>query len=311
MNRRGYKTACRFLRNASTISEIRWIEALPDAATLPYASVILSNDLERAGDREWPVGEVLGSPRPFFPNKVPIGYDGSHPCGAPIDFEQGGDYRPDLPLAQYDADGFLLCCTGPKKVHGGAGAGGRAVVLVLRPLTRPGGAGAGGHVVPSYSEMVDPTEGGVEFGGEVPEVFSAPSPTEGGVEIGGESGDVLTPVVTASPGPSCSTAQEVVLGTVYAYVSPGETSSSQWYHWSVPDGTYYLRTIRFAVVGGTNGLCYETTDCATLNILTLVTTSCVDVHPSLGTGVFFRVLNFGPAVSVPYNFQLSTDPCPA
>lgn len=113
MGRVAYKTQCRFLRDHDTVSEIRWVEALPQAPTLPYVSAIMSRRMEQ---RPWPedgVGEVFGAPWTKTLQKAPDGLDGSHLCGEPIDFQEGGAYLPDIPPAEYDAQGYLACCEVP------------------------------------------------------------------------------------------------------------------------------------------------------------------------------------------------------
>lgn len=309
--RRPYKTACRFLRDDDRVSTIRWAEAQPDARPLPYPSVILSLDFERSDSQEWPVGEVDGAPRPFIHDAVPPGLIGDHVCGTEDDFEQGGQYRPDLPPAEYDADGWLRCCTGPKKVHGGAGAGGHAVAVVTLPLTRPGGAGAGGHVVPTYSEWIDPTEGGVEIGGEVPEVWSPPTPAEGGVEIGGSAGDVYD-LPPPTPGSACTSAAEVYLGTTYSYTSPSNTTDQQWFHFTVPPGDYHFDTFgfNFAVTPVADGLAQDGVICGSLVPRSLFSADCNGLTILFAGGIWLRVTSQFGFVSVPYTFKLSTGLCP-
>jgi hypothetical protein len=99
---------------------------------------------------------VVGARRPFTGDVAPAGLDGDHQCGTKEDFEQGGKYLPDDPPAEYDANGFLKCCHGPKKLRGGAGAGGKA--------GRPRG-------------FTDATDGGMAVGGECGDVlFGTPVP---------------------------------------------------------------------------------------------------------------------------------------
>ena len=140
IGRRPYKTACRFLRDDDTVSEVSWIEARPDAPTLPFPSIILSRDMQQDAWEEYEVGEVLGAPRPFTGKRAPLGLDGDHHCGTEEEFGEGGLFDDVTPLAEYDADGFLKCCVAPKRLAGGGGGGGKAVV-VHGTLTLVGGGG--------------------------------------------------------------------------------------------------------------------------------------------------------------------------
>lgn len=128
---------CRFFRDNPVVSRVRWVEAAPDAPTLPFPSVILSTQWEPDPWLESDVGEVAGASRATDLGRVPAGLDGGHVCGTAADFDQGGEYLPALPPVEYDANGYPRCCEGPKKVRGGVGAGGRADVQFVVPAPAP------------------------------------------------------------------------------------------------------------------------------------------------------------------------------
>lgn len=111
--RRAYKTRCRFWKDSEEEAEIRWVEALPNAPTLPTWSAIQSLDLTAQPAMLDGVGEVFGALRSFTGQKAPAGLTGVNLCGSLEDFEQGGTYRPDLPPAPYDQFGYLACCQVP------------------------------------------------------------------------------------------------------------------------------------------------------------------------------------------------------
>lgn len=131
IGRRPYKTACRFLRDDDTVSEVSWEEADPKAETLPFPSIILSRDWENDRWDEIPVGEVTGAPRVFQNVKVPAGIVGDHNCGTQEEFGEGGLFDDVTPLAKYGANNYLICCLAAKRLGGGGGGGGKA----LRPGT--------------------------------------------------------------------------------------------------------------------------------------------------------------------------------
>lgn len=58
-------------------------------------------------------GEVPNTTRKFTGQVAPAGLDGNHHCGTEKDFEEGGEYLPDVPPAPYDALGYLACCAVP------------------------------------------------------------------------------------------------------------------------------------------------------------------------------------------------------
>jgi hypothetical protein len=136
ITRRMYKTPCRFLRDSDITSTIRWVEARPDAQPLPYPSVICSRLMEPDPWLTPEVGEQRVERYGTTLEKAPIGVNGNHVCGTPEEFERGGTFEPELPPAEYDANGFLVCCEGPKKLIGGLGLGGRAAWHV-GPVTPP------------------------------------------------------------------------------------------------------------------------------------------------------------------------------
>lgn len=311
LSRRAYTTACRFLRDSDTVSQIRWSECHPDALAIPYTSAILSLDLERSDSKEWPVGEVDGAPRPFIRDVTPAGLIGDHVCGTPEDFEQGGEYRPDLPPAEYATDGFLKCCNPPKVIHGGFGAGGHAAPIHYATLARPGGLGAGGHARPSYQYNVDPTEGGFEMGGEGGDVFSPPAAAEGGFEMGGECGDVFESG-PPTPGTSCSTALSVAIGVTYSFTSPSNTTDAQWFHFSVANGDYHFDTsgFTFAIPPVATGLAQDGSSCAGLVPRSTFSTPCNGVTIIFGGGIWLRVTSQFGYLSVPYSFTLQNGLCP-
>ena len=92
------------------MSEIRWIEARPDAQCIDGWSGIVSLDMQNDAWADWPLGEIRGAPRTFTGTRAPAGFDGHHQCATPEQLEYGGEYLPDLPPAPYDAQGYLVCC---------------------------------------------------------------------------------------------------------------------------------------------------------------------------------------------------------
>ena len=308
--RRPYTTACRFLRDSDTVSMIRWTECHPDAQPLPYPSVILSLDMERSDNQEWPVGEVDGAPRRFIRDVTPPGLIGDHVCGTEQDFGEGGEYRPDLPPAEYAQDGWLKCCEPPKTIRGGAAAGGHVVPIRYRALAGPGGAGAGGHARPAYQYNVDPTEGGIQVGGEVPEVFSPPTPTSGGVEVGGSCGDVFEPP-NPTPGSTCFSAPDLSLDVSYTYSWPGTPLTNQWFHWQIPDGDYHFTSSGFTGdLTGLIGLAQIGTSCASLIGYLDLDSTCQVIQPRFNGGVYLVIFGIGSAPAQSYTFKLQAGLCP-
>jgi hypothetical protein len=179
------------LRDSDSISEVRWVECRPDAPALPFPSVILSRDLEPDRMHDSPIGEVTGAARPFTGQRAPVGIDGSGYCGTASEFDLGGYYRPDLPAARYSADGWLACCGGPRRIRGGAAAGGRADYAVHAPLARRGGAAAGGRADYSAVTWVDATAGGAQVGGSAGDLVELLDATAGGAQVGGSAGDLV------------------------------------------------------------------------------------------------------------------------
>lgn len=142
IGRRPYKTQCRFLRDNGTVSEIRWIEARPDAQTISGWSGIVSLDMCNDAWVDWPLGEVRGAPRTFTGTRAPVGFDGTHQCATASELEFGGAYLPDLPPAPYDAQGFLDCCKVPDVPPPPNYSCGAAYPLPIGedvPFTAPGG----------------------------------------------------------------------------------------------------------------------------------------------------------------------------
>lgn len=113
IGRRPYKTSCRFLEDNGTVSTIRWVEARADAPTISGWSGIVSLDMCNDAWADWPLGEVRGAPRTFIEDRAPVGFDGSHQCATAHQLEFGGKYLPDLPPAEYDDQGYLVCCEVP------------------------------------------------------------------------------------------------------------------------------------------------------------------------------------------------------
>lgn len=112
------------------------MEAAPGAEVLPFESVILSTQQEIDPWLESPVGEVASADRVTTLARAPAGTGRGHVCGTEEEFREGGTLEADLPPVDYGALGLPLCCEPPKRVRGGAGAGGRAA-LVVEPLIPP------------------------------------------------------------------------------------------------------------------------------------------------------------------------------
>lgn len=77
---------------------------------LPGWSAIMSRYMEKG---PWPlegVGEVQGTNRVTTLQSAPPSLTGAHLCGTTQDFAEGGEYLPDDPPAEYDAQGYLACC---------------------------------------------------------------------------------------------------------------------------------------------------------------------------------------------------------
>jgi hypothetical protein len=142
-----YRTRCRFFRDDETEDEIRWVEARPDAPPLPYTSIIVNSFNERDKELWEGVGEVWGEPRPYTGQRAPRGLDGDHVCGTAADFGEGGLYEPTVPPVAYDANGFARCCNGPKRLNGGAGAGGVTHPVIVSATPAPGNSCATGGVI--------------------------------------------------------------------------------------------------------------------------------------------------------------------
>lgn len=133
-SRAPYTQECRFFRDDDRINTVRWVEAEPDAATLPFPSVICvsTNEIDRYLDA--PVGEVFGARHKFSKKKVPKGLFDGHYCGTETDFAEGCRYEPLPPLVGYAASGFPRCCPSPVTVAGGGGASGLVHLEITTPV---------------------------------------------------------------------------------------------------------------------------------------------------------------------------------
>jgi hypothetical protein len=135
MLRDAYTTKCRPFRNSDVEVDIVWYPALPDAPALGFPSIMVSHFLDFTGAVWPPGGEVPNVPSPinFEPSKP--GAIGSHVCGTPEDFAEGGLYLPDDPPVTYRTDGLPSCCGAAAAGRGGLALGGRSVVVVTNPIT--------------------------------------------------------------------------------------------------------------------------------------------------------------------------------
>lgn len=152
-----YNRRCRFFSNSDVVSQVRWQEAEEGAPVLGFESVILSRQMEPDRWFEQPIGEVEGDSRTVTLAKAPRGLVSDHVCGTEAEFRDGGTRDPSLPPVQYGATGWPMCCFPPKKLRGGAAAGGRAALVVTDPGIR-GGAAAGGRAVYAV-DPASPTPG--------------------------------------------------------------------------------------------------------------------------------------------------------
>lgn len=132
--RRPYKTPCRFLGDSDLVSTVRWYEAAPNAKTLDRTSIISSSDWESDRWLPFPVGELGDVPKKFLAGQMPAGTGLGPPCGTVSDFDEGGDYEPDLPPVEYRTNGLPKCCQSPLPVVGGGGGSGRVEVNVGPPV---------------------------------------------------------------------------------------------------------------------------------------------------------------------------------
>jgi hypothetical protein len=136
--RRGYTTACRFLRDhPELIGKIRWSEVPYSAPALGFPAAI--EMLEWEETKEWiqdDIGEIRDADRVFNP-KPAVGVNGAHVCGTERDFQEGGEYLPDLPPTVYGGSGFAACCKPLPRVSGGGGAAGKATVTFGSGATCP------------------------------------------------------------------------------------------------------------------------------------------------------------------------------
>ncbi len=281
--RRAYSTACRFLRDDDTVSQIRWVEARPDAPVLGRVARIMSLDDECDPWLPTDVGEVDGAPRPFTGQKAPVGLNGDHVCGSDEDFELGGTLDEEAPEVRYGALGFPLCCAPPLRLRGGAGASGRALYVLKGVYKMRGGAGASGRaavtVTPglrlyggagaSGRAAVSFTSGPHLYGGAgasgravfvpVPWV----EPAEGGLEIGGEAGEEYTPGMLP-PGTTCADATPFEMDVLYR--SPVPVGEDWWYKCELAaDTTYHLDLPDFAF--STTLVMYGAGDCPSPSFL--------------------------------------------
>jgi hypothetical protein len=110
LSRRPYKTQCRFWRGSDETATIRWVEVPDTAPVLPYTSAIVSLNLDPTPWLDTGVGEVWRDARPYTGQRLPPALVGSGPCGTQTDFEEGGEYLPNEPPAEYTPRGFLVCC---------------------------------------------------------------------------------------------------------------------------------------------------------------------------------------------------------
>lgn len=132
--RRPYKTPCRFLSDSDLVSTVRWYEVAPDAETLPYTSIISSSDWESDRWLPFPVGELGDVRKRFLAGSMPRGTGRGPMCGTVSDFNQGGDYEPDLPPVEYRTNGLPRCCHSPLAIVGGAGGSGAVDVSTGTPV---------------------------------------------------------------------------------------------------------------------------------------------------------------------------------
>jgi hypothetical protein len=91
------------------------------------------------------VGEVWNAPRVRINRPKQVVAKGTHICGNARDFEEGGEYRPDLPPVLYGQFGLPLCCLAAKEAVGGGVGGGTADVTYWPTKFGSGGAVGGGR----------------------------------------------------------------------------------------------------------------------------------------------------------------------
>ncbi len=191
VTRRAHDEPCRFFNNTDRIDTVRFYEALPNAPTLPFWSVVYCSENDPV---KWPldtIGTLRQTPFPFTGRVSPAGLTFLHFCGTESEFANGATYDAARPPAPIGANGLPLCCFAPPRVGGGAGGGGLASYRVHPAIALRGGAGAGGRATYHAVVWIDATEGGYEFGGEVGDAFHGVDAPEGGYEFGGEVGDAF------------------------------------------------------------------------------------------------------------------------
>lgn len=180
-----YRVQCQF-NDGGPPSVIQWTEAHPDAPTLSVPSAICNLALELDKNIfDAPIGEVWdGYGRRAHWAETPAGIDGQRRCGTDVDFMFGGHYDPDAPPQQYGALGWPICCFPPKKVFGGAGAGGKCVVGFVTPIALVGGYQVGGLVASTWRQLTQ-LQGGYSLGGTLPIQYTLPLAVQGGTSLGG------------------------------------------------------------------------------------------------------------------------------
>ena len=211
-----YRARARFNRNDPTVSTIQWTVARPDAPLLGIGSRICNLCLEL--DKEIyddPVGEIWEGGRRAYWARTPPGIDGRHRCGTDADFMNGGTQDATPPLPQYGAFGWPLCCSPPRALYGGAGAGGSPYVSVVPAQTLYGFAGGGGRAQVGQSVVYPPT-GGLTLYAVVFPVTRYSFPPSGGLTLYA----VVFPSVVASFPPTGGLTLYAVVFPVIRYSFP-------------------------------------------------------------------------------------------
>lgn len=231
--RRPYKIACRFWGDSEEEGIIAWSFAAADARELPYTSAIVNQSLVKDKELLDGVGEVWGADLAYNKTKTPPGLKGEHVCGTAADFENGGLFDDTIPPEPLAANGWPRCCSPPKRVRGGAGAGGLAQLVVISPDSPPGPtcetAGALTVGVPTAFHTDTFAQWWWFLGPMAPGSYHVPGATAGGA-VGWQ----------LRAGPTCETSGAVatgILGGHWPFSVPEGDASNYWLIMEVPNAS--------------------------------------------------------------------------